>query len=208
MPATAAVSLFLWALFVGLSSFTLEAFLPSHHHGGSSSPSSSAARRAFFDRSSSALFERKQKKKVRKKPQGFGGALRELQTQTFPYAGEVRPGRQSPQRVVSDASIAKPDYSETGVPVKTKASLLPWIVEVKTADEIDKMRASGRIAREILDLAGRAVAEGVTTDEIDAVVHEETLKVRVALRVAIDWLGKFEKAPFCSSSEVVESPWL
>lgn len=58
--------------------------------------------------------------------------------------------------------------------------MLPWMIEVKTPEEIEKMRAAGRAAREILDLAGRMVAPGVTTDEIDALVHEETLKVRVS----------------------------
>ena len=38
------------------------------------------------------------------------------------------------------------------------------------------MRAAGRVAREVLDIAGRMVAPGVTTDAIDAVVHEESLK--------------------------------
>lgn len=55
--------------------------------------------------------------------------------------------------------------------------MLPWMIEVKTADEILKMKMAGAMAREILDLAGRAVAVGVTTDEIDALVHEEIVKV-------------------------------
>eukprot|EP00957_Ditylum_brightwellii_P056460 4279403-Ditylum_brightwellii.AAC.1 len=38
------------------------------------------------------------------------------------------------------------------------------------------MRASGRLAREVLDLAGRAVRPGVTTDEIDNIVHGATIK--------------------------------
>eukprot|EP00536_Pseudo-nitzschia_multiseries_P015756 jgi/Psemu1/299092/fgenesh1_pm.946_\ len=37
------------------------------------------------------------------------------------------------------------------------------------------MRASGKLAREILDLAGRHVAPGITTDAIDAIVHEAVL---------------------------------
>ena len=51
------------------------------------------------------------------------------------------------------------------------------MIEVKTAKEIEKMREAGALAREILDLAGRAVAVGVTTDEIDELVHQETIKV-------------------------------
>ena len=45
--------------------------------------------------------------------------------------------------------------------------MLPWIVEVKTAEEIIKMRAAGKVAREVLDIAGKAVRPGITTDEID-----------------------------------------
>lgn len=56
--------------------------------------------------------------------------------------------------------------------------MMPWIVEVKTHEEIEKMRAAGRVAREVLDIAGRAVRVGITTDEIDSLVHAETLKVR------------------------------
>jgi methionyl aminopeptidase len=56
--------------------------------------------------------------------------------------------------------------------------MMPWIVEVKTPEEIEKMRAAGRVAREVLDIAGRAVRVGITTDEIDSLVHAETLKVR------------------------------
>jgi methionyl aminopeptidase len=55
--------------------------------------------------------------------------------------------------------------------------MLPWVIEVKTAEEIVKMRAAGKVAREVLDCAGRAVKAGITTDAIDAIVHAETIKV-------------------------------
>ena len=51
-----------------------------------------------------------------------------------------------------------------------------WQVEVKSAEDIEGMRAAGRVAREVLDAAGRLVAPGVTTDAIDALVTEETIK--------------------------------
>ena len=56
--------------------------------------------------------------------------------------------------------------------------MLPWVIEVKTEEEIVKMRAAGNVARQVLDIAGQAVRVGVTTDEIDALVHQETIKVR------------------------------
>jgi len=119
---------------------------------------------------------RAKKQKDRSKPSGFAGALRNLQMQTFQFSGEVRPGKQSPQRIVTDPKIVVPDYAADGRPKNTGNSLLPWVIEVKTPEEIVKMRAAGRAAREVLDIAGAMVQPGVTTDEIDAVVHEETLK--------------------------------
>jgi len=56
--------------------------------------------------------------------------------------------------------------------------MLPWVIEVKSPEEIEKMKVAGRVAREVLDIAGRAVDVGVTTDEIDEIVHRETIKVR------------------------------
>merc|ERR1712157_7509 len=103
------------------------------------------------------------------------GALRDLQISNFRFAGSVRAGKQTPQREVKNTDIMKPDYHEDGIP-KSMSPRLPWVIEVKTDEEIEKMRAAGRVAREILDLGGRAVMAGVTTDDIDVLVHEETLK--------------------------------
>ena len=97
----------------------------------------------------------------------------------FPYAGALRPGRQSPQRVVAvDSNIVQPDYAATGIPQRNDKPMFPWMIEVKNAVDIEKMRAAGSLARDILDLAGQAVQVGVTTDEIDALVHNEIIKVR------------------------------
>jgi len=134
----------------------------------------------------SRLFMGKGKKKGSGGGKGFGGggmspaaALKELQKDSFPYAGAIRPGQQSPQRTVLDNAIVKPDYAETGIPKNGNSrALLPWLIEVKTDQEIEKMRAAGKLARQVLDMAGQAVAPGVTTDEIDKLVHEETVKVR------------------------------
>lgn len=39
-------------------------------------------------------------------------------------------------------------------------------------DEIELLRIASKIAREALDLGHKAVAVGVTTEEIDRIVHE------------------------------------
>lgn len=95
----------------------------------------------------------------------------------FPYTGSVRPGKQSPQRVVTNSNIVLPDYALDSQPKKTSSSSLPWNIEVETPSQIELMRAAGRCAREVLDIAGQAIQPGITTEQID--VYEETLKVCV-----------------------------
>ena len=124
---------------------------------------------------------KKKKKSAPSSGKGFGSAIAaEAPVDRFPYAGSIRPGKQSPQKVVVSSEVASdllPDYALDGRPKKgSNMPLLPWVIEVKKPEEIEKMRASGKLAREILDLAGRAVKPGVTTDEIDNIVHEAILK--------------------------------
>lgn len=52
-------------------------------------------------------------------------------------------------------------------------------IEVKTPEEIKKMREACRIGREILDIASSHLKVGVTTDEIDKVVYNECIKRKV-----------------------------
>jgi len=102
---------------------------------------------------------------------GFGGAA--MARDTFKYSGRVKPGRQSAKRVVPTA-IPRPDYWKDGTP-KARGPLLPWQIEIKSEADIAAMRISGRIAREVLDIAGNSIRVGMTTDEIDALVHEATV---------------------------------
>ena len=139
------------------------------------------------------LFMNNKKKGSKKKTRssgggggGFGAGSSSASSTTsttikdsFPYAGAIRPGLQSPKRVVLSDDIMKPDYAQTGIPsAGKKKMMLPWMIEVKTADEIEKMKAAGQAAREVLDLAGKmARVPGTTTEEIDVAVHEAILDV-------------------------------
>ena len=131
----------------------------------------------------------KKKKKATSAGKGFGSSSggaaaakrRPLTLDRFPYAGTLRPGQQSPQKIVTVDSIVQPDYAKTGIPSRADNNkpMFPWMIEVKNAHDIEKMRAAGSLARDILDLAGQAVQVGVTTDEIDNLVHSEIIKVRM-----------------------------
>ncbi len=75
------------------------------------------------------------------------------------------PGTLSPWRQVP-ASIPRPEYVGKKAPT-------PWTgSNVQTPDTIEKMRIAGRIAAQATALAGEHCKPGVTTDEIDRVVHE------------------------------------
>jgi len=47
---------------------------------------------------------------------------------------------------------------------------------IKTPEQIERMRQAGRAAAEVLEAVGAAVGPGVTTDELDALAHEECLR--------------------------------
>ncbi|MFZ5440163.1 MAG: type I methionyl aminopeptidase [Myxococcota bacterium] len=84
-------------------------------------------------------------------------------------ANRVRPGKLSPKREVP-AHIPKPDYAETGVPGRGTGRV------VRTAEELVRMRRACQAAARILRKAGEIVKPGMTTDEIDAYVHELTIQ--------------------------------
>jgi methionyl aminopeptidase len=83
--------------------------------------------------------------------------------------GRVLPGRVSPMRLVPP-HIGRPPYADG--PSKR------WDEpRVKSPEIIERMRAAGRAAGQILAAAGAQVKPGVTTDEIDAFVHDLTIEM-------------------------------
>jgi methionyl aminopeptidase len=76
----------------------------------------------------------------------------------------LTPGQLSPSRDVP-AHIPRPEYVGKREPKRSDTT-------VQTPDVIDRMRRAGRLAAQAVVLAGEHCKPGVTTDEIDAVVHE------------------------------------
>src|SRR3954465_8656628 len=76
----------------------------------------------------------------------------------------VTPGQLSPWREVP-AHIDRPEYVGKREPRRSSRI-------VQTPDIIDRMRVAGRLAAQAVVLAGEHCKPGVTTDEIDRVVHE------------------------------------
>lgn len=92
----------------------------------------------------------------------------------FKYAGRLMPGEQGPRLIVPD-SIQRPDYALDGIPKLRGKEGNPWDIVPQTPEDITRMRKAGRIAREVLDAAVRACKVGMTTREIDELVHHETI---------------------------------
>ncbi|WP_460765538.1 type I methionyl aminopeptidase [Mariniluteicoccus flavus] len=100
----------------------------------------------------------------------------------------------SPMRPVPK-TIARPEYVGRPRPTPYAGPL------IQPDDVIEKMRIAGRIAAQALVEAGRAVAPGVTTDEIDAVVHEFLLDHK-AYPSTLGYRG-FPKSCCTSINEVI-----
>ena len=83
----------------------------------------------------------------------------------MPVRSLLVPGVAPPARPVP-AHIARPEY--VGKPSPSRST----DPDVQTPETIEAMRVAGRIAAQALAAGGAAVAPGVTTDEVDRVVHE------------------------------------
>ena len=45
-------------------------------------------------------------------------------------------------------------------------------IDIKSADEIEKMRVAGGLAADVLDMIAPYVKAGISTDELDKICHE------------------------------------
>ncbi|MBP7818955.1 MAG: type I methionyl aminopeptidase [Rhodoluna sp.] len=79
--------------------------------------------------------------------------------------GNLIMGKLSPTRPVPQG-IIRPEYVGKSAPAKFTGS------DVKNAEQIQKIRAAGKIAAQAIQLVGAACKPGVTTDELDRIGHE------------------------------------
>ncbi|CEQ42715.1 SPOSA6832_04545 [Sporobolomyces salmonicolor] len=99
----------------------------------------------------------------------------------FKYTGPLRavaPVEPVPKREVP-AHIPRPDYATelNGVSFTEEvANRSERIGRILKPDEIEGMRKVCKLAREVLDIAASHVRPGITTLELDAIVHEECIK--------------------------------
>lgn len=120
----------------------------------------------------------------------------------FSFTGDLRPYPRSAPRKVPD-TILRPDYayhpqgralSEEDIKDSTQ-------IKVLNKADIESMRVVSKLAREVLDEAAKVAAVGITTDEIDRVVHEATIE-RDCYPSPLNYY-KFPKSCCTSVNEVI-----
>jgi methionyl aminopeptidase len=79
--------------------------------------------------------------------------------------GNLIPGRISPKLDVPK-SIVRPEYVGKPAPAKFTGT------DVKSPEQIEKIRYSGKIAAQAIELVGQNAKPGITTDELDKIAHQ------------------------------------
>ncbi|XP_067928256.1 methionine aminopeptidase 1-like [Watersipora subatra] len=122
-------------------------------------------------------------KKVHQKTKSALETVNRVLEQTNPwpnykFTGPLRPVYPLSKKRLVPAHIARPDYADhpEGFPAGEREAKMARCMKVLNDEEIEAMRVVGRISREILDEGAAAVAVGVTTDELDRIVHEATVE--------------------------------
>ena len=134
------------------------------------------------------------------------GARQHRRSSTMPefkWTGPLRPQKVSPKRSVPKVGwlCPLPDYARTGWPETEFASSLQHKLEVKTPEQMAKMRAACSLGRAVMDAVAAAIAPGVTTDFLDRICHAMTL-MNGAYPSPRNYMG-FPKSLCTSVNEVV-----
>lgn len=82
-----------------------------------------------------------------------------------PQTGHLVPGKISPRRSVP-SQIPRPEYVGKPAPARFMGS------QIKSAEQIEKIRKAGKIAAQAIELVGENAKVGVSTDELDEIAHE------------------------------------
>ena len=75
-------------------------------------------------------------------------------------------------------------------------------IQLRSADDIAKMRVAGRLAAEVLELIGQYVVPGVSTEELDKICHYHIVDVQKAIPACLGYRG-FPKSVCTSVNHVV-----
>ena len=73
-------------------------------------------------------------------------------------------------------------------------------IQLRSTDDLAKMREAGRLAAEVLELIGEYVVPGVSTEELDSICHDHIVNVQKAIPACLGYRG-FPKS-ICTSVSV------
>lgn len=94
----------------------------------------------------------------------------------FKYAGSLRPAYPlSPRRDVPKR-ITVTDYAQNGQPISEIKNDRTAKIQILSPEEIVEFRKVAALGREVLDAVARHIKPGVTSDRLDEICHEETIK--------------------------------
>uniref|UniRef100_A0A914VHV8 Methionine aminopeptidase n=1 Tax=Plectus sambesii TaxID=2011161 RepID=A0A914VHV8_9BILA len=120
----------------------------------------------------------------------------------YSFTGPLRPYPQSAKRSVP-THIPRPDYAlhPQGVSQEEKDAKRSGQIKVLDDEEIEGLKLATRFGRECLDEAAKAVTPGITTDELDRIVHEAAIE-RDCYPSPLGYYG-FPKSCCTSVNEVI-----
>ena len=75
-------------------------------------------------------------------------------------------------------------------------------IQIKTPEQIEKMRIAGRLAADVLNMIGPHVVAGITTDELDQICHDYIVNIQDAIPAPLNYHG-FPKSICTSVNHVV-----
>ena len=90
---------------------------------------------------------------------------------SYSYTGSLRPHAYSSAELRPiPEGIAKPEWADAGTPnldLRARAA-----IPIALTIDVQKMKVASKLCRDALDAGHRAIKAGVTTEEVDRVVHE------------------------------------
>ncbi|KAI9247742.1 peptidase M24, structural domain-containing protein [Sporodiniella umbellata] len=119
----------------------------------------------------------------------------------YRYTGELQAIYPLSAKREVPKEIARPDYADTSIPISEQNLKASSSIKILNAEEIEGMRKVCKIAREVLNIGAAAIRVGITTDEIDEIIHNATIE-RGAYPSPLNYY-KFPKSVCTSVNEVI-----
>ncbi|KAK3331388.1 methionine aminopeptidase [Apodospora peruviana] len=120
---------------------------------------------------------------------------------SYPFTGPLSPVYPLSQRRPVPDHIRKPDWWADGIPKYPPSMRRANKHEILDLAGQIAMRKVCRLAREVLDIAAAAIRPGITTDQLDAIVHDACIK-RGAYPSPLNY-NRFPKSLCTSPNEVI-----